>query len=90
MGYEAVSALNPNIIYVSISGFGPTGPYAQRRVYDPIIQGLTEHVAVQFNPDIPFPDLVRTIVCDKATALSVAQAVTAALFACERGAGGNT
>ncbi len=88
VGYEAVSAINPNIIYVSISGFGPDGPYAQRRVYDPIIQGLTGHVAVQFNPDVPFPDLVRTIVCDKATALSTAQAVSAALFARERGAGG--
>ena len=88
VGYEAVSAVNPDIIYVSISGFGPEGPYAHRRVYDPIIQGLTGHVAVQFNPDVPFPDLVRTIVCDKATALSTAQAVSAALFARERGAGG--
>lgn len=88
LGYEAVKAVNPNIIYVSISGFGPDGPYSQRRVYDPIIQALTGHVAVQFNPEVPFPDLVRTIVCDKATALSASQAVAAALFARERGAGG--
>ena len=88
LGYEHVAAVNPEIIYVSISGFGPDGPYSQRRVYDPIIQGLTGHVAVQVNPEIPFPDLVRTIVCDKATALSTAQAVSAALFARERGAGG--
>ena len=88
LGYEHVAAVNPEIIYVSISGFGPEGPYSQRRVYDPIIQGLTGHVAVQFNPDIPFPDLVRTIVCDKATALSTAAAVGSALFARERGAGG--
>lgn len=88
LGYEHVSAVNPDIIYVSISGFGPEGPYANRRVYDPIIQGLTGHCAVQFNPDIPFPDLVRTIVCDKATALSTAAAVSSALFARERGAGG--
>jgi crotonobetainyl-CoA:carnitine CoA-transferase CaiB-like acyl-CoA transferase len=88
LGYEHVSAVNPDIIYVSISGFGPDGPYSQRRVYDPIIQGLTGHVAVQFNPEVPFPDLVRTIVCDKATALTVAQSVSAALFARERGAGG--
>jgi crotonobetainyl-CoA:carnitine CoA-transferase CaiB-like acyl-CoA transferase len=88
LGYDDVAALRPDIIYVSISGFGPDGPYAQRRVYDPIIQGLTGHVAVQINPEIPFPDLVRTIVCDKASALMVAQAVSAALFARERGAGG--
>ncbi len=88
LGYDDVSAVNPDIIYVSISGFGPDGPYSQRRVYDPIIQGLTGHVAVQVNPEIPFPDLVRTIVCDKATALSAAQGISAALFARERGAGG--
>ncbi len=88
LGYDHVSAVNPDIIYVSISGFGPVGPYSQRRVYDPIIQGLTGHVAVQFNPDIPFPDLVRTIVCDKATALSASSAISSALFARERGAGG--
>ncbi len=88
LAYEDVVAVRPDVVYVSISGYGPDGPYAQRRVYDPVIQGLTGHVAVQFNPDIPFPDLVRTIVCDKATALMAAQAVTAALFARERGAGG--
>ena len=88
LGYDAVKAVRPDIIYVSISGYGPDGPYAQRRVYDPIIQGLTGHVAVQVNPDIPIPDLHRTIVTDKATALTAAQGVCAALFARERGAGG--
>ena len=88
LSYDAVSAVRPDIIYVSISGYGPDGPYSQRRVYDPIIQGLTGHVAVQVNPDIPIPDLHRTIVTDKATALTAAQGVCAALFARERGAGG--
>ena len=88
LGYDDVAAVRPDIVYVSISGYGPDGPYAQRRVYDPVIQGLTGHAAVQVNPEIPFPDLVRTVVVDKATALIVAQAVTAALFARERGAGG--
>jgi crotonobetainyl-CoA:carnitine CoA-transferase CaiB-like acyl-CoA transferase len=45
-------------------------------------------VSHQVNPDIPFPDLVRNIVSDKATALTVAQACTAALLARERGSGG--
>ena len=88
LGYDDVRAVNPQIIYVSISGYGPDGPYAQRRVYDPIIQGLSGHVAVQVNPEIPFPDLVRTIVCDKATSLATAQSVCAALFARDRGSGG--
>jgi crotonobetainyl-CoA:carnitine CoA-transferase CaiB-like acyl-CoA transferase len=81
-------AVNERIIYCSISGYGPTGPYAGRRVYDPIIQGLTGHVAIQKNPDVPIPDLVRNIVADKASSYTAAQAITAALFARERGAGG--
>jgi crotonobetainyl-CoA:carnitine CoA-transferase CaiB-like acyl-CoA transferase len=81
-------AVSPELIYVSISGYGPSGPYANRRVYDPIIQSITGHTAVQKNPDIPIPDLVRNIVVDKATSFTVAQAVSAALFARERGAPG--
>lgn len=79
---------NPALIYVSISGYGESGPYRDRRVYDPIIQGLTGHVAVQRNPDAPIRDLVRNVVADKASAYTAAQAITAALFARERGAGG--
>ena len=88
IGYEDLRAVNPDLVYVSISGFGPTGPYADRPILDPVIQGLTGMVAYQVNPDIPFPDLVRNIVSDKSTALTVAQAVTVALLARERGAGG--
>jgi crotonobetainyl-CoA:carnitine CoA-transferase CaiB-like acyl-CoA transferase len=88
IGYEDLRAVNPDLVYVSISGFGPTGPYADRPILDPVIQGLTGMVAYQVNPEIPFPDLVRNIVSDKSTALTVAQAVTAALLARERGAGG--
>jgi crotonobetainyl-CoA:carnitine CoA-transferase CaiB-like acyl-CoA transferase len=88
LGWEALHARNPELIYVSISGYGDSGPYRDRRVYDPIIQGLTGHVAVQTNPDVPIPDLVRNVVADKAAAWTAAQAVTAALFARGRGAGG--
>jgi crotonobetainyl-CoA:carnitine CoA-transferase CaiB-like acyl-CoA transferase len=86
IGAEAMHAINPDLIYVSISGFGPTGPYNDWRVYDPIIQAISGVVSIQQSRDIPIPDLVRTLVCDKATALTAAQAVTAALFARERGA----
>jgi crotonobetainyl-CoA:carnitine CoA-transferase CaiB-like acyl-CoA transferase len=81
-------AENPDLIYVSISGYGESGPYRDRRVYDPIIQALTGHVSVQVNPDVPVRDLVRNVVADKASAYTAAQAITAALFARERGAGG--
>jgi crotonobetainyl-CoA:carnitine CoA-transferase CaiB-like acyl-CoA transferase len=88
LGGEALRARNPQLIYVSISGYGDSGPYRDRRVYDPIIQGLTGHVGVQRNPDVPIPDLVRNVVADKASAWTAAQAITAALFARARGAGG--
>jgi crotonobetainyl-CoA:carnitine CoA-transferase CaiB-like acyl-CoA transferase len=71
-----------------VSGYGESGPYRDRRVYDPILQGLTGHVAIQKNPDVPIPDLLRHVVVDKASAYTAAQAITAALFARERGAGG--
>ena len=88
VGSEALRELNPNLIYCSISGYGPSGPYSGRRVYDPIIQGLSGHTAVQLNPEVPIQDLVRNIVADKSTAYTAAQAITAALFARDRGKGG--
>jgi crotonobetainyl-CoA:carnitine CoA-transferase CaiB-like acyl-CoA transferase len=72
------------LVTCAITGFGRDGPWALRPVYDPIIQAMSGHVAVQVNPDIPIPDMVRSTVCDKATALMAAQAVTAALVARER------
>jgi crotonobetainyl-CoA:carnitine CoA-transferase CaiB-like acyl-CoA transferase len=80
--------VNPDLVYASITGFGSDGPYAGRRGYDPIFQSLTGYVAAQLNPELPIPDLVRNAVVDKATSYSLAQAITAALFARERGAPG--
>ena len=88
-GYEDIKARNPQVIYASISGYGPTGPYASRPVVDPIIQALTGIVARQQSEAIPLPDLVRNIVVDKATALTVAQAISAALFHRERSGEGD-
>ncbi len=88
IGYEAVKAVNPDIIYCSISGFGPTGPYADRPVLDPVIQGLTAMISRQLNPEVPFPDMVRHLVADKSTALTACQAITAALLVREKGGGG--
>jgi crotonobetainyl-CoA:carnitine CoA-transferase CaiB-like acyl-CoA transferase len=80
--------VNPEIVYATITGYGDDGPYADRRGYDPIFQSLTGYVAAQLNPEIPIPDLVRNAVVDKATSFTLAQAITAALFARERGAPG--
>ncbi|MEC7845214.1 MAG: CaiB/BaiF CoA-transferase family protein [Actinomycetota bacterium] len=84
LGYEDLVAINPNLIYISISGFGPTGPYSSRPVLDPVIQGVCGVISRQLNPQIPFPDLIRNLFADKSTALTVAQATTAALLARER------
>ncbi|HIF98219.1 MAG TPA: CoA transferase [Myxococcales bacterium] len=88
LGESALRTLNPQIIYASITGYGDDGPYADRRGYDPIFQCLTGYVAAQTNPEVPIPDLVRNAVVDKATSYSLAQAITAALYARERGAEG--
>lgn len=88
VGEKDLRAINPDLIYASITGYGDDGPYADRRGYDPIFQSLTGYVAAQLNPEIPVPDLVRTAVVDKATSYALAQGITAALLARERGAGG--
>ena len=85
IGADDMLAVNPRLIYVSISGFGPDGPYSNWRVYDPIVQCVTGVVSTQVSQEVPVPDLVRTLICDKATANTAAQAITAALFARERG-----
>jgi crotonobetainyl-CoA:carnitine CoA-transferase CaiB-like acyl-CoA transferase len=84
LGEEAVRAVAPSIIYVSISGFGETGPYAQKPVYDPLIQGVSGLASIQAGSDTERPRLVRTIVPDKLTAYNAAQAITAALLSRER------
>ncbi len=84
LGEPTLRAANPRLIYVSISGVGESGPYAGKRVYDPIIQGLSGFADLQADPKTRRPRMIRTIVADKTTAIFAAQAVTAALFARER------
>ena len=80
LGEDAVRAVRPDIVYVSISGFGETGPYAQKPVYDPLIQAVSGLASIQAGSDTERPRLVRTIVPDKLTAYNAAQAITAALL----------
>lgn len=87
VGYEDLRAVNPDLIYVSISGCGPTGPYAGRPFYDPLGQALSGLAGIQQDGD-GTPHLVRTIVADKVTGLHVAQAVSTALVARLMGRGG--
>lgn len=84
LGEAAVRALNPKIVYVSIAGFGFEGPYAQKPVFDPLIQAVSGLTTVQAGSDGERPRLVRTILPDKLTAVQASQAIVAALFARER------
>ena len=81
LGEPAMRALNPGLIYLSISGVGETGPYVKKRVYDPVIQSLSGFADLQADQETGRPKMIRTIVADKTTAVYGAQAVCAALVA---------
>jgi|TARA_B100000446_G_scaffold187691_1_gene217687 crotonobetainyl-CoA:carnitine CoA-transferase CaiB-like acyl-CoA transferase len=84
LGESVVRNLNASVIYVSISGFGETGPYAHKRVYDPVIQALSGLADIQMDAASGRPQMIRTIIPDKTTSVTAAQAITAALFHRER------
>jgi crotonobetainyl-CoA:carnitine CoA-transferase CaiB-like acyl-CoA transferase len=84
VGEAAIRAVRPDIVYVSISGFGEKGPYAQAPAYDPVIQGFSGLATVQAGSDEVRPRLLRTILPDKLTAITSSQAITAALLARQR------
>ncbi len=87
VGYEQIRALNPDIIYVSITGFGPQGPYAGQRTYDAVVQAVSGMADSQASGDKP-PALISSIICDKIAGMTAAQAISVALFAKARGGGG--
>ncbi len=84
IGYEALKKIKPDLIYVSISGFGETGPYSGKRVYDPVIQALSGLATIQGDRGVGRPRMMRVVIPDKVTAMTAAQAITAALLAKER------
>jgi crotonobetainyl-CoA:carnitine CoA-transferase CaiB-like acyl-CoA transferase len=80
-GEAALRAVRPDLLYVSLSGFGERGPYADKRVYDPVVQALSGLADVQRDRDTGRPRMMRLIVPDKLTAVTAAQAITAGLLA---------
>jgi crotonobetainyl-CoA:carnitine CoA-transferase CaiB-like acyl-CoA transferase len=76
--------LNKKLIYVSISGFGEDGPYAHKRVYDPVIQALSCATDIQADRATGRPQMFRIIIADKVTAITAAQAISTALYAREK------
>jgi crotonobetainyl-CoA:carnitine CoA-transferase CaiB-like acyl-CoA transferase len=79
-GYEAVSAREPRILYVSVSGFGQTGPLADRPAMDPVLQAFTG-LMVDNKGEDGIPHRVPFVVIDMSTALYAFQALSAALYA---------
>jgi crotonobetainyl-CoA:carnitine CoA-transferase CaiB-like acyl-CoA transferase len=79
--YDSAVKINPEIIYCSISGYGQSGPYKERKVYDPLIQATAGTAAAQSSSN---PEFFKTIVFDKVTALTAAQSITSALLQKER------
>ncbi len=87
--YASLKADHPDLIYVAISGWGEDGPLADRPAYDHVMQCFTGFAATQARQDSGGkPALAANIVCDKITAMTASQAVTAALLARARGDGG--
>ncbi len=84
IGEAKLRSANPRLIYVSISGFGETGPYAQKPTYDPVVQALSGVTSIQAGSDAAHPRLIRTILPDKLAGVTAAQAIAAALYARER------
>lgn len=78
LDYAALSALNPRLIYCSITGFGQSGPYAHRAGYDFIIQGMAGLMSVTGEPDGQ-PQKVGVAVTDIFTGIYAATAILAAL-----------
>ncbi|MDJ0789118.1 MAG: CoA transferase [Myxococcota bacterium] len=82
LGYETLCADNPGLIYVSVNGFGPSGPYAEQPAYDMLIQALTGLAPILGEPERP--KLVRNLMADKTSAVTAVYATLGALFARER------
>ncbi len=88
IGWDDLSEGRDDLVYISLSGFGQTGPYAQRGAYDTVIQAYAGLGTNQSDPDDGTPVFLRQTAADKITAMYAVQAITAALFARERGMGG--
>ena len=78
--YEAVSARAPRLLYLSISGFGQTGPLSERPAMDPVLQAYTGLMSENRGED-GIPHRVPVIVADMSTALYAYQALSSALYA---------
>jgi crotonobetainyl-CoA:carnitine CoA-transferase CaiB-like acyl-CoA transferase len=87
LAYDDISAVNPDIVYCSISGFGQTGPYAFRPALDSIFQATSGLMSITGDADGP-PTKVGTVVCDITAGLYSTVGILAALRHKEVNGGG--
>jgi CoA:oxalate CoA-transferase len=83
IGADALRAINPRLVYVSVSGFGQTGPLAHRPAYDIIIQAMSGLMEATGRPDGD-PTLVGEAVSDVVAGLFASWATLAALYQVQR------
>ncbi|MCJ8143427.1 CoA transferase [Ancylobacter sp. A5.8] len=83
LDYESLAALNPRLIYCSITGFGQDGPEASRAGYDFMIQGMAGLMSVTGDPDTE-PQKIGVALVDVLTGLHATIAILAALEARHR------
>ncbi len=82
VGHAALSAINPRLVYCSVTAFGPDGPYADRPGFDPLLQAMAGIMTTQgFGGP---PQYLRIAINDYYCAALAAQAILAALFVRER------
>lgn len=86
--YDSLRKHQPDLIYLSASGFGDSGPNRDKPAYDAIIQAFAGISQSQADLDTGVPVNYYQLFADKLTALTASQAISAALFARERGHGG--
>ena len=83
IGSAALLARNPKLVYVSVSGFGQTGPYAGRPAYDVIVQAMSGVMEATGDPDGP-PTLVGEAISDVVAGLFASWATLAAVHQTSR------
>jgi crotonobetainyl-CoA:carnitine CoA-transferase CaiB-like acyl-CoA transferase len=83
LGYEALSQLNPRLLYVSVSGFGQEGPHISLPCTDSVAQAFSGLAALNIGND-GAPHRVGALIVDALTGLYAAQAIGVALYARER------
>jgi crotonobetainyl-CoA:carnitine CoA-transferase CaiB-like acyl-CoA transferase len=83
LGYEALSALNPRLLYVSVSGFGQEGPNIGLPCTDSVAQAFSGMAAINIGND-GTPHRVGAMIVDALTGVYAAQALGVALYARER------